>query len=86
MPYVPQGRGCYWGGWGGGDPRDLDRRMTFSYMMNKMAPGIIGSDRSEAYVRAAYAAWTADLALLDETSRDVRPMSGPAGVAGTLVA
>jgi hypothetical protein len=34
---------------------DLDRRVTLSHMMNKMAPGIIGSDRSEAYVRAAYA-------------------------------
>ena len=31
---------------------DLDRRLTISYMMNRMAPGIIGSDRSEAYVRA----------------------------------
>ena len=30
---------------------DTDRRATISYMMNKMAPGIIGSDRSEAYVR-----------------------------------
>jgi hypothetical protein len=35
---------------------DLDRRMTISYMMNKMGPGVIGSDRSEAYVRAIYAA------------------------------
>ena len=26
------------------------------YMMNRMAPGIVGSDRSEAYVRAVYAA------------------------------
>jgi hypothetical protein len=26
-----------------------------AYMMNNMAPGIIGSDRSEAYVRVAYA-------------------------------
>jgi len=31
---------------------DLDRRTTISSMMNKMAPGIIGSDRSEASVRA----------------------------------
>jgi hypothetical protein len=31
---------------------DLDARTTISYMMNKMGPGIIGSDRSEAYVRA----------------------------------
>ncbi len=35
---------------------DLDRRMTIAYMMNKMGPGIIGSDRAEQYVRAIYAA------------------------------
>jgi CubicO group peptidase (beta-lactamase class C family) len=53
VPYVPQGRACYWGGWGGSlIVTDLDRRVTVSYMMNRMAPGIIGSDRSEAYVRA----------------------------------
>jgi CubicO group peptidase (beta-lactamase class C family) len=53
VPYVPQGRACYWGGWGGSMiVADLDRRLSFSYMMNKMAPGIIGSDRSEAYARA----------------------------------
>jgi CubicO group peptidase (beta-lactamase class C family) len=53
VPYVPQGRCCYWGGWGGSLViADLDRRLTFSYMMNKMAPGIIGSDRSEDYFRA----------------------------------
>ncbi len=52
-PYVPQGRACYWGGWGGSVIlMDLDTRTTISYMMNRMAPGIIGSDRSEAYVRA----------------------------------
>ena len=52
VPYVPQGRTCYWGGWGGSMiVADLDRRLTLSYMMNKMAPGIIGSDRSEAYFR-----------------------------------
>jgi hypothetical protein len=30
--------------------------MTFSYMMNRMAPGVIGSVRSATYVRAAYRA------------------------------
>ncbi|HXD67493.1 MAG TPA: serine hydrolase domain-containing protein [Solirubrobacteraceae bacterium] len=56
VPYVPQGRCCYWGGWGGSEIiADLDRRVTFGYMMNNMAPGIIGSDRSETYVRTAYA-------------------------------
>lgn len=54
VPYVRQGRTCYWGGWGGSlVVIDLDTRTTISYMMNKMSPGIIGSDRSEAYVRAA---------------------------------
>ncbi|MEV5777021.1 serine hydrolase domain-containing protein [Streptomyces antimycoticus] len=53
VPYVPQGRACYWGGWGGSlIVMDLDTRTTISYMMNKMAPGIIGSDRSEIYLRA----------------------------------
>jgi CubicO group peptidase (beta-lactamase class C family) len=53
VPYIPQGRSCYWGGWGGSVIlMDLDARTTISYMMNKMGPGIIGSDRSEAYVRA----------------------------------
>ena len=58
VPYLPQqGRVCFWGGWGGSFIlSDLDRRVTFSYMMNKMAPGIIGSDRSEAYTRATYSA------------------------------
>jgi CubicO group peptidase (beta-lactamase class C family) len=55
VPYVPQGRACYWGGWGGSVIlMDLDRRTTISYMMNKMAPGIIGSDRSEDYVTTIY--------------------------------
>ncbi len=57
VPYVPQGRALYWGGWGGSVTiADLDSRTTISYAMNKMAPGIIGSDRSEAYVRAVQAA------------------------------
>jgi CubicO group peptidase (beta-lactamase class C family) len=57
VPYMPQGRACYWGGWGGSVIlTDLDRRTTVSYMMNKMAPGILGSDRAESYVRAVYSA------------------------------
>ena len=56
-PSLPQERVCYWGGWGGsGVVNDVERGMTVAYMMNKMAPGIIGGPRSEALVRAAYAA------------------------------
>jgi CubicO group peptidase (beta-lactamase class C family) len=57
VPYLPEGRVAFWGGWGGSlVVVDLDRRLTITYMMNRMAPGIIGSDRSEAYTRAVYAA------------------------------
>jgi CubicO group peptidase (beta-lactamase class C family) len=55
VPWIPDGRICFWGGWGGSMViMDLDRRMTVTYMMNKMAPGIIGSDRSAAYLTAVY--------------------------------
>ena len=62
IPYVPEGRVCFWGGWGGSViVMDLERRITFAYMMNKMAPGIIGSPRAESYMRAAYASLGIDL-------------------------
>lgn len=52
VPYLTGERLCFWGGWGGSIiAMDLERRMTISYMMNKMGPGIIGSDRSEAVQR-----------------------------------
>jgi CubicO group peptidase (beta-lactamase class C family) len=57
VPYLPEGRVCFWGGWGGSMiVMDLDRRVTTSYMMNRMAPGIVGSPRAEAYLDAVYAA------------------------------
>ncbi|MGY1741459.1 MULTISPECIES: serine hydrolase domain-containing protein [unclassified Blastococcus] len=57
VPYVPAGRTFFWGGWGGSlVVMDLDRRLTISYVMNRMAPGVLGSDRSRAYVEAVYAA------------------------------
>jgi CubicO group peptidase (beta-lactamase class C family) len=57
IPFLPDGRICFWGGWGGSlIVMDRDRRMTFSYMMNKMGAGIIGSERSASYATAAYRA------------------------------
>ncbi|SNR60862.1 serine hydrolase domain-containing protein [Blastococcus mobilis] len=57
VPYVASGRTVFWGGWGGSlVVMDLHRRLTISYMMNKMAPGLLGSDRAESYVRAVYSA------------------------------
>jgi CubicO group peptidase (beta-lactamase class C family) len=57
IPYIPDDKICFWGGWGGSVIiMDVGRRVTISYMMNKMGAGIIGSDRAERYVRATYAA------------------------------
>jgi CubicO group peptidase (beta-lactamase class C family) len=57
MSWIPEERICFWGGWGGSlIAMDLGRRMTISYMMNKMGAGILGSDRSTEYGQAIYAA------------------------------
>ncbi len=57
IPYIPDGKICFWGGWGGSVIiMDVGRKMTIAYMMNKMGAGIIGSERAEQYVRAIYAA------------------------------
>lgn len=51
IPYLPDERTCFWGGWGGSmTVMFLDRGLTVSYVMNRMAPGIIGSDRSAIYL------------------------------------
>ena len=33
---------------------DVGRRMTISYMMNNLGPGIVGSDRSAEYGKAIF--------------------------------
>jgi len=56
MPDIPDEKICFWG-WGGSIIlMDLGRRMTISYMMNNMGPGVVGSDRSAAHVQAIYQA------------------------------
>jgi len=55
LPWIPDERICYWGGWGGSMMViDAGRHTTISYMMNKMAPGVVGSDRSAEYGQAIY--------------------------------
>ena len=55
LPYIPDDKICFWGGWGGSVIiMDVGRRVTISYMMNKMGPGIIGSERSAEYGQAIY--------------------------------
>lgn len=57
LPWIPDGRICFRGGWGGSMIiSDVERRMTISYVMNKMGPGTIGSDRSASYVGLIYQA------------------------------
>ncbi len=57
QPGLPQGRIAYWGGWGGSIVlNDVDRGITFAYVMNRMADGVVGSLRSEAYVREFFEA------------------------------
>lgn len=56
IPYIPDGKICFWGGWGGSlTVLHPESKLTISYVMNRMGPGIIGSDRAEQYVRAVYA-------------------------------
>ncbi|MCW0214053.1 MAG: beta-lactamase family protein [Pseudonocardia sp.] len=55
VPYIPDERICFWGGWGGSLIIMVpDRRLTISYMMNRMGPGIIGSARAEKYTQAVF--------------------------------
>ena len=57
IPWIPQERICLWGGWGGSMIiMQPERRLTISYVMNKMGPGIIGSERAAAYTTAVYEA------------------------------
>ena len=60
LPWIPDEKICFWGGWGGSMiVMDAGRRVTISYMMNKMAPGIIGSERSAEYGQRIYDALSA---------------------------
>jgi CubicO group peptidase (beta-lactamase class C family) len=57
MPALATGKVCFWGGWGGSViMMDLDRKLTISYMMNKMGAGIVGSERAFTYILTTYAA------------------------------
>jgi CubicO group peptidase (beta-lactamase class C family) len=43
LPFLPEGRLASWGGAGGSLViADVDRRMTFGYVMNKMVPSLVG--------------------------------------------
>jgi CubicO group peptidase (beta-lactamase class C family) len=45
---------CYWGGWGGSlIVSDFDAHLTFAYVMNRMAAGLVGDTRGGALLAAA---------------------------------
>jgi CubicO group peptidase (beta-lactamase class C family) len=63
MPLSPNERTCFWGGWGGSVAIvDLDARMTFAYVMNRMGEGTTGDLRGALILGAVYGA-------LDSVSR-----------------
>ena len=55
LPLGPNPRTCFWGGWGGSLAIiDLDARMSFAYVMNKMGEGTVGDMRGGGLLLAAY--------------------------------
>ncbi|MER6120459.1 serine hydrolase domain-containing protein [Streptomyces sp. NPDC001743] len=57
MPHMPTGRICFWVGRGGSIVMmDLDRRVTFSYTMNRVGDGLLGSERTHSYIKHVYEA------------------------------
>lgn len=58
LSWIPEGKICTWGGWGGSIViMDLERKLTVSYVMNKMENAGLGNDRTKAYVKAIYKAF-----------------------------
>ena len=48
---------CFWGGWGGSLAIvDVDSKMSFSYVMNRMGEGTTGDTRGAGLLMAAYMA------------------------------
>lgn len=55
IPFVPDGKIAFWGGWGGSwETMNPDTSTTVAYVMNKMGPGIEGSARTDRYFRLIY--------------------------------
>ncbi|MGM9484717.1 serine hydrolase domain-containing protein [Roseateles sp. NT4] len=56
LPFIPEQRICFWGGWGGSLVLvDVERRLCLAYMMNRMAPGVVGGPNAAVLVQALYA-------------------------------
>lgn len=58
--FLPNGRVCFWAGMGGSFAvMDLDRKLTITYVMNKMSLSGLGNDAAKAYIKAVYKAMDA---------------------------
>lgn len=54
-PAIPQGRVCWWTGYGGAVVvNDADRRFTVAYAPNQLAEHLVSSPRTDGYVRTAF--------------------------------
>ena len=57
LPLSPNPRACFWGGWGGSlAVIDLDARVSFSYVMNRMGEGTTGDLRGGMVLLAMWMA------------------------------
>ncbi|TRW80318.1 beta-lactamase family protein [Mycolicibacterium sp. 018/SC-01/001] len=55
IPYIPDRKICFWGGWGGSwETMNPETGATIAYVMNKMGPGIEGSERTARYLTLIY--------------------------------
>ncbi|KAI8308512.1 Beta-lactamase domain-containing protein 2 [Colletotrichum sp. SAR11_59] len=55
--WLPNGRVCFWGGMGGSFAvMDLDRKLTITYVMNKMSMTGLGNDAFKKYPKIVYKA------------------------------
>jgi CubicO group peptidase (beta-lactamase class C family) len=57
LPLSPNARTCYWGGWGGSLVTvDLDARVCFAFVPNKMESTTTGDPRTARLIRSTYGA------------------------------
>ena len=61
VPSIPEGRVCWWTGFGGSIVvNDLDRRTTVAYVMNKMDAQLVGAPNANSYLDETFRALAAD--------------------------
>ena len=85
--YIPEGRIAFWGGWGGSlVTADVDRDVTFAYVMNRMSDGILASARARGVPeRDLRRALTSE--RMPHPARHAAPVSpGPGGAADAAAA